>query len=115
MRLTLRALLLGIGITLCFPSLLIAQEDPLPGLIMNFEVTGIVTAFERNLGAISINDQDFLMANGVNVQSMVGGDPLDILKVGAEVGYVATEDSNGRSVIVDLWVLSAPTATSNEL
>ena len=115
MRLTLRALLLGLGIALCFPTLLIAQEEPTPGLIMNFEVTGIVTGLAPSIGAISIDGQEFLMVEGINIQSMVGGDPLDVLKVGAEIGYIANEDSNGRSVIVDLWVLSTPVVKSNGL
>lgn len=115
MRLTLRALLLGLGITLCLPSPLIAQEASNPGLLMSFEVTGVVTGFEPSFGVISIGGQAFLMAEGVNIQSMVRGDPLDVLKVGAKVGYVANEDSNGRDVIVGLWVLSTPVAKSKGL
>lgn len=115
MRLTLRALLLGMCIALCLPSLLIAQANPSPVLLMGFEVTGVVTGYAPSFGTISIGGQEFLIAEGVNIQSMIGGDPLKALNVGAEVGYIANEDSNGRSVIVGLWVLSTPVTKPNGL
>ena len=112
MRIQLHALMLSVGMVLALSSISVAQETPTPIPLASYEVTGAVTGFNPQLGLIEIDGKEFLLADGVTVQSRVGGDPKDALAAGAEVGYVANENGDGRSIIVRLLVLSAPTANS---
>lgn len=109
MKLILRALTLSLGYTLSFPTVSVAEKEvPPPLLSMTFEVTGLVTGYDPSFGAISIDGREYRLANGIKIQSLVSDNPIDSLKVGAEVGYVAYENEENGSSVSEIWVLSAP-------
>ncbi len=109
MKLILRAFILSLAFALSFPALSVAEEEaPPPLLSMTFEVTGLVTGYDPSFGAISIDGREYHLANGIKIQSLVSDNPVDSLKVGAEVGYVAYENEERGSSVSEIWVLSAP-------